>query len=68
MLERLASYCAEQGLTTLRMDGETPVNDRIMFMRLFKTDASIRVFLLSTRTTGVDITLTATGTVIFYKR
>ena len=64
MLDRLASYCAERGLATLRMDGETPVQDRIIFMRSFKNDASIRVSPHMHSRAGHH----ADSIVIFYRR
>jgi SWI/SNF-related matrix-associated actin-dependent regulator 1 of chromatin subfamily A len=53
------------GRSTVRIDGETPVDSRQSIVNAFQTDPKIRLALLSTRAAGVGLTLTAAPTVVF---
>ncbi|XP_058645047.1 SWI/SNF-related matrix-associated actin-dependent regulator of chromatin subfamily A containing DEAD/H box 1b isoform X2 [Onychostoma macrolepis] len=49
-----------------RMDGSTPMSDRIGLIDQFNTDQDIFVFLLSTRAGGLGINLTSANVVILH--
>ncbi|KAM8866778.1 SWI/SNF-related matrix-associated actin-dependent regulator of chromatin subfamily A containing DEAD/H box 1A isoform 1-T1 [Synchiropus picturatus] len=50
----------------IRLDGSTPIADRIMLIDEFNTDQDIFVFLLSTRAGGLGINLTSANVVILH--
>ncbi|KAM4615772.1 SWI/SNF-related matrix-associated actin-dependent regulator of chromatin subfamily A containing DEAD/H box 1A [Polymixia lowei] len=50
----------------VRLDGSTPVADRIVLIDEFNTDTGIFVFLLSTRAGGLGINLTSANVVILH--
>lgn len=50
----------------IRMDGSTPISDRIVLIDQFNTDRDIFVFLLSTRAGGLGINLTSANVVILH--
>ncbi|KAM9455793.1 SWI/SNF-related matrix-associated actin-dependent regulator of chromatin subfamily A containing DEAD/H box 1b isoform 2-T2 [Clarias gariepinus] len=50
----------------IRMDGSTPMSDRIVLIDQFNTDRDIFVFLLSTRAGGLGINLTSANIVILH--
>ncbi|KAF5897664.1 ATP-dependent helicase 1B, partial [Clarias magur] len=50
----------------IRMDGSTPMSDRIVRIDQFNTDRDIFVFLLSTRAGGLGINLTSANIVILH--
>ncbi|XP_051924566.1 SWI/SNF-related matrix-associated actin-dependent regulator of chromatin subfamily A containing DEAD/H box 1A [Hippocampus zosterae] len=50
----------------IRMDGSTPIADRIVLIDEFNDDADIFVFLLSTRAGGLGINLTSANVVILH--
>ncbi|KAK3521725.1 hypothetical protein QTP70_015842 [Hemibagrus guttatus] len=50
----------------IRMDGSTPMSDRIVLIDQFNTDQDIFVFLLSTRAGGLGINLTSANVVILH--
>jgi DNA helicase INO80 len=52
--------------TYVRLDGSTKVEDRQAQIKAFNTDASLFIFLISTRAGGLGINLTAADTVIIY--
>ncbi|KAG5835158.1 SWI/SNF-related matrix-associated actin-dependent regulator of chromatin subfamily A containing DEAD/H box 1B-like isoform X1 [Anguilla anguilla] len=54
------------GHSYLRLDGSTPIADRIVLIDSFNTDAEIFVFLLSTRAGGLGINLTSANVVILH--
>jgi SWI/SNF-related matrix-associated actin-dependent regulator 1 of chromatin subfamily A len=54
------------GLAYLRLDGSTPVAERQRLIDVFSSDASIGVFLLSTKAGGLGINLTSADTVILH--
>lgn len=49
-----------------RLDGSTPMSDRIELIDQFNTDQDIFVFLLSTRAGGLGINLTSANVVIIH--
>ncbi|XP_041643744.1 SWI/SNF-related matrix-associated actin-dependent regulator of chromatin subfamily A containing DEAD/H box 1A isoform X2 [Cheilinus undulatus] len=50
----------------VRLDGSTPIADRIMLIDEFNTDPDIFIFLLSTRAGGLGINLTSANVVILH--
>ncbi|KAI5099447.1 SWI/SNF-related matrix-associated actin-dependent regulator of chromatin subfamily A containing DEAD/H box 1B isoform X1 [Silurus meridionalis] len=50
----------------IRMDGSTPMSNRIVLIDQFNTDLDIFVFLLSTRAGGLGINLTSANVVILH--
>lgn len=50
----------------VRLDGSTPIADRIVLIDKFNTDPDIFVFLLSTRAGGLGINLTSANVVILH--
>lgn len=50
----------------VRLDGSTPIADRIVLIDDFNTDPDIFVFLLSTRAGGLGINLTSANVVILH--
>ncbi|KAJ7994380.1 hypothetical protein DPEC_G00265260 [Dallia pectoralis] len=50
----------------VRLDGSTPIADRIVLIDEFNTDPEIFVFLLSTRAGGLGINLTSANVVILH--
>lgn len=50
----------------VRLDGRTPIADRIVLIDEFNTDPDIFVFLLSTRAGGLGINLTSANVVILH--
>uniref|UniRef100_A0A3B4FVM4 DNA helicase n=1 Tax=Pundamilia nyererei TaxID=303518 RepID=A0A3B4FVM4_9CICH len=50
----------------IRLDGSTPIADRIVLIDEFNTDPDIFVFLLSTRAGGLGINLTSANVVILH--
>ncbi|CAG0885015.1 unnamed protein product [Cyprideis torosa] len=54
------------GLKYCRLDGSTRLEERQQMMKIFNSDPSYRLFLLSTRAGGLGVNLTAADTVILY--
>ena len=50
----------------LRLDGQTPVQERQYLIDEFNKDPDIFIFILSTRAGGLGINLTAANTVILH--
>ncbi|XP_077417635.1 SWI/SNF-related matrix-associated actin-dependent regulator of chromatin subfamily A containing DEAD/H box 1A isoform X1 [Vanacampus margaritifer] len=50
----------------IRLDGSTPIADRIVLIDQFNNDADLFVFLLSTRAGGLGINLTSANVVILH--
>ena len=50
----------------LRLDGQTPVQERQYLIDEFNRDPDIFIFILSTRAGGLGINLTAANTVILH--
>ncbi|KAF5402100.1 DNA excision repair protein ERCC-6 [Paragonimus heterotremus] len=71
MLNLLERLVLSMGLTYLRMDGTTPVNQRASLIEQFSrsdqsTSCSVFAFLLTTRVGGLGINLTAASRVLIY--
>ncbi|KAK0064363.1 SWI/SNF-matrix-actin-related regulator of chromatin subfamily A containing DEAD/H box 1B, partial [Biomphalaria pfeifferi] len=66
MLDILEIYMDHNGYKYLRMDGQTPVPDRLQLIDRFNNEPDIFVFLLSTRAGGLGINLTAANTIILH--
>jgi SWI/SNF-related matrix-associated actin-dependent regulator 1 of chromatin subfamily A len=65
-LDLLGCLLETMGIEFLRMDGATPVKDRQDLMDRFQREASIPVFLLSTKACGLGITLTSADVCIMH--
>jgi superfamily II DNA or RNA helicase len=66
VLDLIAHWFGQWGVTSLRIDGSTPALDRVKLADTFNADASIHAFLLSTRAAGTGLNLVGADTVIFY--
>ncbi|KAF4082625.1 hypothetical protein AMELA_G00153840 [Ameiurus melas] len=66
MLDILEVLLKHQKHRYIRMDGSTPMSDRIVLIDQFNTDLDIFVFLLSTRAGGLGINLTSANVVILH--
>ena len=66
VLDLIAHWFGQWGVTSLRIDGSTPALDRARLADTFNADASIHAFLLSTRAAGTGLNLVGADTVIFY--
>jgi helicase SWR1 len=66
VLDLIAHWFGQWGVTSLRIDGSTPALDRAKLTDTFNADASIDAFLLSTRAAGTGLNLVGADTVIFY--
>lgn len=66
MLGIIESMVRELGFRYERLDGSTPVGKRAGIVHKFNSDESIFVMLLTTRTGGVGISLTAANRVILF--
>ena len=66
MLDILADYLDLEGIKFCRLDGRMNLEQRGEYMDIFKNDASVPVFLVSTRAGGLGINLTSADTVIIY--
>jgi len=66
MLSLIESMVLNMNLTYRRLDGTTPVNKRPHLIHEFNTNPAIYLMLLTTRTGGVGISLTAANRVILY--
>ncbi|KAA3678291.1 DNA excision repair protein ERCC-6 [Paragonimus westermani] len=71
MLNLLERLVLSMGLTYLRMDGSTPVNQRASLIEQFSrtdesTSSNVFAFLLTTRVGGLGINLTAASRVLIY--
>ncbi|PHH59134.1 hypothetical protein CDD81_3710 [Ophiocordyceps australis] len=66
MLNIIEKSMREQGISYLRMDGETPVDQRQPMIDRFNTDPSIHVFLMTTRTGGLGTNLTGADRIIIF--
>lgn len=64
-LDIVQEVLTQKGISLLRLDGQTPVLERQGLIDQFDSDASISVFLLSTKAGGIGITLTAAQVVVF---
>ena len=50
----------------MRLDGQTPVQERQQLIDKFNSEEDIFIFILSTRAGGLGINLTAANTVILH--
>ncbi|XP_041463476.1 SWI/SNF-related matrix-associated actin-dependent regulator of chromatin subfamily A containing DEAD/H box 1A-like [Lytechinus variegatus] len=66
VLDIVEEYLNIRGHRFVRMDGQTPVQDRAELMDKFNEDESVFIFMLSTKAGGVGINLTAANTVILH--
>lgn len=66
VLDLLEPLLARLGLRYLRLDGSTPTLQRQALMDAFQSDPGVAVFLLTTRTAGQGLNLTAADTVIIH--
>jgi DNA excision repair protein ERCC-6 len=66
MLEIIEKFVKQQQLSYLRMDGTTPVKERMKLVTEFNTNKNIFVFLLSTKVGGLGLNLTGASKVIIF--
>ncbi|KAK2716317.1 SWI/SNF-related matrix-associated actin-dependent regulator of chromatin subfamily A containing DEAD/H box 1-like isoform X2 [Artemia franciscana] len=66
MLDILEVYLKSRKYKYLRLDGSTPVSERLTLIDKYTNDPSIFIFLLSTKAGGLGINLTAANTVIIH--
>ncbi|XP_078064934.1 SWI/SNF-related matrix-associated actin-dependent regulator of chromatin subfamily A containing DEAD/H box 1-like isoform X2 [Mustelus asterias] len=66
MLDILEVFLRHHKHRYLRLDGKTPISDRIHLIDQFNTDMDIFVFLLSTKAGGLGINLTSANIVILH--
>ena len=66
LLDVLEVYLKYKGYRYLRMDGTTPVQDRLDLIDKFNKNSEIFLFILSTKAGGLGINLTAANTVIIH--
>jgi hypothetical protein len=66
MLSIIESMVRELGFLYLRLDGSTPVGKRAGLVNQYNTNPKIFVMLLTTRTGGVGISLTAANRVVLF--
>ena len=66
MLNLLEEYCQLRRWNYCRLDGSTRLSDRRDVVKAWQSDDTLFIFLLSTRSGGLGINLTAADTVIFY--
>merc|ERR1719201_79261 len=66
LLDVLERYLKIRSHKYLRLDGQTPVQERQELIDKFNRDEQIFIFILSTRAGGLGINLTAANTVILH--
>ncbi|XP_044716071.1 type III restriction enzyme, res subunit domain-containing protein [Hirsutella rhossiliensis] len=66
MLNIIEKCIGECGIAYVRMDGETPVDQRQPMIDRFNTDPQIHVFLMTTRTGGLGTNLTGADRIIIF--
>ncbi|KAK7431815.1 DNA repair protein rhp26 [Neonectria magnoliae] len=66
MLNIIQKCIRECGISHLRMDGETPVDQRQSMIDKFNGDPDIHVFLMTTRTGGLGTNLTGADRIIIF--
>jgi DNA excision repair protein ERCC-6 len=67
MLNIIEAFLRKQdGIRFIRMDGETPMDQRQTLIDKFNTDPELDVFLLTTRTGGLGVNLTGADRLIIY--
>ncbi|CAG9463977.1 unnamed protein product [Pedinophyceae sp. YPF-701] len=65
LLNGCEAACRRAGADFIRIDGQTPADDRAEKVRRFQADANVRVAVLSIRAAGAGITLTAAALAVF---
>ena len=66
LLDILQVYLKMKKIRYLRMDGTTPVQDRLDLIDLYNNDETLQVFILSTKAGGLGINLSSADTVIIH--
>ena len=66
MMDIMEKYLKIRGHRYLRLDGQTPVQERQYLIDDFNKDPDIFIFILCTRAGGLGINLTAANTVILH--
>merc|ERR1711902_100200 len=66
MMDIMEKYLKIRGHRYLRLDGQTPAQERQYLIDEFNNDPEIFIFILSTRAGGLGINLTAANTVILH--
>merc|ERR1719270_2459002 len=66
MMDIMEKYLKIRGHRYLRLDGQTPVQERQYLIDDFNKDPDIFIFILSTRASGLGINLTAANAVILH--
>ena len=66
MMDVMEKFLKIRGHRYLRLDGQTPVQERQYLIDEFNNDPEIFIFILSTRAGGLGINLTAANTVILH--
>ncbi|KAI8824146.1 DNA dependent ATPase [Fimicolochytrium jonesii] len=66
MQDILEEFLKAEGYRYRRMDGSTPIKNRIALVDEFNGDGSVFVFLLTTRVGGLGINLTGANRIIIY--
>ena len=66
LLDVLERYLKIRGHRYMRLDGQTPVQERQAMIDKFNKEEDIFIFILSTRAGGLGINLTAANTVILH--
>ncbi|KAI8838811.1 SNF2 family N-terminal domain-containing protein [Chytriomyces cf. hyalinus JEL632] len=66
MQEILQRFMADEGHKFFRMDGMTPIKNRIALVDQFNSDTSVTVFLLTTKVGGLGINLTGANRVLIF--
>jgi SNF2 family DNA or RNA helicase len=66
VLDLLEPALAESGLPCLRLDGSTPVRDRLALCDRFNAEADLPVLLISLKAGGTGLNLTGADTVIHF--
>ena len=66
MMDIIERYFLARGIKFIRLDGSTPVEQRLELIDEFNADFDISVFLISTKAGGLGINLTSADTVIIH--
>lgn len=66
MMDIMEKYLKIRGHRYLRLDGQTPVQERQFLIDQFNKEEDIFIFILSTRAGGLGINLTAANSVILH--
>lgn len=66
MLNILEKFVRKEGYKFCRMDGKTMMNQRQVLVDTFNNDASIEVFLLTTKVGGLGLNLTGADRVVIF--